>query len=182
MGSPAAGSSSVKTCHHITVLSQHVEPIIIAIAITVGHLLVAGATVHIEKQRIFLCGIKIRRQDNIIIQFRPQRGSQSSKGLMTNAVLCHPCLQISIVLQSFQQLAVACMQGINRRSVRIGKRTDIILARSTETGTVPTFCTTQSFLLFTFKINLVQLFVNRRSLMRQIIYHTLLLINWHYSN
>ena len=53
MGTTSTRTATVETGHHIAVLRQHVEPIVVAIAVAVGHLLVAGTAIDIEEQRVF---------------------------------------------------------------------------------------------------------------------------------
>ena len=72
MGATAAGTTAIETSHHIAMLCKHVEPIIVTIAIAICHLLVTRATIYIEEQWIALGGIKVRRENNIVVQLCTQ--------------------------------------------------------------------------------------------------------------
>ena len=114
------------------------EPIIVAIAIAVGHLLVARSAINIEEKGILLGAVEIGRQDDVVVQVGAQRSSQRSEGLMSHPILTHALTQVGIVLEGFKQLACVHMKGVNRRCVGICKGADIILAVGAEGNTVPT--------------------------------------------
>ena len=128
MGATAAGTTAIETSHHIAMLCKHVEPIIVTIAIAICHLLVTRASIYIEEQWIALGGIKVRRENNIIVQLCTQSGGQGAESLVADTILFHAFLKVGIILKGLQQFAVAGMQCIHWWGIGIGKGADVIFA------------------------------------------------------
>ena len=54
----STSATTVKAHHHITLLRQHTEPVVVAPAVAIRNLLVTRTAIHIEEQRILLVLIK----------------------------------------------------------------------------------------------------------------------------
>ena len=114
-------------------------PVVVAVAVAVGHLLVAGAAVDVDKHRVFLRRItlvKAFRCDGVVVQLRALAGLEASKLLALSAVVEHLALQLAVVLQHFHQRAARVVQCIDRRHVGIAVGADVVFAAVAESGVV----------------------------------------------
>ena len=172
MGTTATCAATVETGHYIAMLCQHVEPIIVAIAVAVGYLLVAGTAIDIEEERILLGGVEIGRQNNIVVQLAAQSGGEGAESFVAGAILGHTFAQVGIVLKGFQQFAFTIVERIDGRGVGIGEGADIIFAVVAETNAVPARFVAQLSLFLPFKIDAIQFIIDGRRLMGEIVNKT----------
>ena len=75
-------------------------PEIVAVAVAVGHLLVAGPAVDVYQHGIFLVSVNIKvvGRNSVIVQFGKVRGVERAKDFMLGAVVEHLALQFAVVL------------------------------------------------------------------------------------
>lgn len=151
--STATGAASIKTSHYIALLCQHVEPVVVAISIAVGYLLVAGAAIDIEKEGVTFGGIEVGRQYHIIVQFSSKGGGEGAELLTSHTVFFHSLLQVGVVLKGFKEFAIAGVKGVNGRGVGISESADVIFACGAEACAVPSGFLAQLLFLFALKID-----------------------------
>ena len=159
MRTTTTSATTIETGHDIAVLSQHVEPIVVAVAIAVGDLLVAWSAIDIEEERVLLGAVEVGRQDNVVVELGTQSGGEGAEGFIAHTIFAHPVTKVGIVLESFEELAAVQMERVNRRGVGIGESADVIFAIGTKGGTIPTGFVAQAFLVLTFEINRIELFI-----------------------
>ena len=66
-GPTATGAATVEAGHHIALLGQHTEPVVVAPAIGVGNLLVAGTAIDVEEERILLAAVEVGGLDDVVV-------------------------------------------------------------------------------------------------------------------
>ena len=80
VGTASTGAASVETGHDVALLCQHVKPVVVAVAIAIGHLLVAGTAIDIEEERVFLGAVEVGRQDDVVVQVGAKLGGEGAEG------------------------------------------------------------------------------------------------------
>ena len=173
----AASATAIEADNDIALLGEHVEPVVVGIAIGVGDLLVAGAAIDIEEEGVLLGGVEIGGSDDIIVELGAEGGGEGAEGFAAYAVLGHTLTQIGIVLKGFEELALGGVEGIDGRSVGIGEGEDVVLAIVGESGGVGAGLLGELGLFLAFEIDAIELLVDGTGFVGEVVDEAVFLID-----